>query len=175
MKRRIVPVVALLASLSAHAARGETLSPLQQLFFLIGTWTSSGPDNSTGGTVFSLSLQGQVMLRTNFAAYPAQGDKPASRHDDLMVIYPSGRVWRADYYDNEGHVIRYSVVTPRTGTALFVSDEVPQQPRYRLTYVLRGDGLAGTFEVAPPGQPEGFKTYLTWKSQKASTEDTPTH
>jgi hypothetical protein len=53
---------------------------------------------------------------------------------------------------------------------VFLSDLVAKEPRYRLSYALGSDGsLDGTFEIAPPGQPEAFKPYLTWQSHKAGS------
>jgi hypothetical protein len=64
-------------------------------------------------------------------------------------------------------VIRYSVGAPAPGESVFVSDASTSEPRYRLTYKLDPSGvLKGEFAIAPPGQPEAFKTYLTWESRK---------
>lgn len=74
---------------------------------------------------------------------------------------------RADYFDSEQHVIRY-VVQPRSEhEVVFASEAKPSEPRYRLSDTARSDGtLAGQFEVAPPGQPDGFKPYLSWTARK---------
>ena len=49
----------------------------------------------------------------------------------------------------------------------FISDSNPREPRYRLTYTAEADGaLVGTFEVAPPGAPDAFKPYLSWKARR---------
>ena len=106
------------------------------------------------------------MVRTSFAEYPAGGGRPASRHDDDMIIYVSGTGVRADYCDSEGHVIHYSVRTPKPGYAVFLSHAAAGEPRFRLTYTLTAeDGLDGQFESADPGT-TAFKTYLTWHSRK---------
>lgn len=152
----------------ALAAPPDALAPYA---FLIGAWTASGegqPGAGSGSTVFARSLQDRVITRQNVAEYPATGGKPASRHDDFMVIYAteSGAV-RADYYDNEGHVIRYAVSAAAPGTAEFLSDRVEGQPRFRLAYTLGKDGLlAGTFSIAPPGQGDAFKQYLAWSAKR---------
>ena len=73
------------------------------------------------------------MVRTNYSNTPATGGTPASRHDDLMVVYVEAGVVKADYFDSEGHVIRY-VVDGRPGEAVFVSETKAAEPRYRLTY-----------------------------------------
>ncbi len=85
-----------------------------------------------------------------------------------MVIYtapPDGV--RADYYDNEGHVIRYVVHSPAAGEAVFLSEGAGGEPRFRLRYLLDAAGvLKGEFAIAPPVAPESFKPYLTWDSRK---------
>src|SRR5437773_7766642 len=49
--------------------------------------------------------------RSSDLEYPPSKEKPAYRHDDLMVIYrdsPS-RQFRAIYFDSEEHTIEYSI------------------------------------------------------------------
>jgi hypothetical protein len=158
----------LLAPRPAHAAGA---AELESLAFLIGEWPAAGagqPGQGAGSTTFTRSVQDKVIVRTNHADYPAEGGKPASRHDDLMVIYaaPGGGV-RADYYDSEGHVIRYAVQTPAPNQAVFVSDAAAGAPRFRLTYRLEGSVLKGRFEIAAPDAPDAFKPYLNWEARKA--------
>ncbi len=158
--------------LSAGVAEAGAPPQLEPFAFLIGEWTASGagsPGAGTGVATFSRSLQDRVILRTSYAEYPASGTRPASRHDDLLVAYvaASGTV-RADYYDSEGHVIRYAVSSPAPGEAVFLSDVVKGEPRYRLRYTLGPKGsLEGEFAIAPPGKPEAFAPYLRWESRKA--------
>src|SRR5262245_55110858 len=165
----IVVAVGVLA-LMWRTVLGGGPSPLDSYAFLVGEWEASGggqPGQGTGKTVFTRSLQDRVIVRTNSADYPASKDKPASRHDDLMVVYASGSAVRADYYDSEGHVIRYTVSAPAAGEALFVSDAVAGEPRYRLSYKLDASGvLNGEFSLAPQGQAE-FKRYLAWQSRRS--------
>lgn len=155
---------------SAVEAAPSGLAPLE---FLLGEWVvdKGKPDEPSGRTTFTWGLQDRVILRTNYADYPASERGPASRHDDLMVIYAGegeGAGIRADYYDSEGHVIRYTVRVPRPNVAIFVSNAAKGSPRYRLTYELTEAGLQGKFEIAPPGAPEAFSPYLVWKSQRVS-------
>jgi hypothetical protein len=93
------------------------------------------------------------------------------RHDDLMVIYvtETGDL-RADYYDNEGHVIRYRITVPANRQAVFVSEVEPKAPCYRLSYTLTPGGwLEGRFDIAPPGKPESFSHYLTWTARRKTS------
>jgi hypothetical protein len=88
-----------------------------------------------------------------------------------MVLYSSepGEL-RADYYDSEGHVIRYTGNTPSAGELTLVSDVVSGAPRFRLSYRLRANGvLEGRFEIAPPGKPESFGPYLTWTARRRTS------
>jgi hypothetical protein len=157
-----------LGSSSAGAQGPKSLEPLR---FLLGDWQAEGggtPGPASGGFTFAPSLQGRVIVRTNFAEYPAVAGKPASRHEDLMVFYAteSGEL-RADYYDSEGHVIRYAGDAPSASEVTLVSEVVSGAPRFRLIYKLGADGvLAGRFEVAPPGKPESFGPYLAWTARR---------
>jgi hypothetical protein len=149
----------------AAPARSDELSALR---FLIGEWQAidTGPGES-GSFTFKLAVQDRVMLRTNEATYAATDQHPASRHDDLMVIYAEGASLKADYFDNEGHVIRYSVQPRGAGAVVFVSDAKPSEPSYRLSYAMGANGvLKGTFEVAAPGSGDAFKPYLSWNARR---------
>ncbi len=153
-------------------ARAASLPPaLAPLEFLLGDWEGGGggtPGQSQGGTSFAPSLQDRVIIRTNFAVTAATGTTPASRHDDLMIVYADERgAVRADYYDNEGHVIRYTVTAPRPGRAVFTSAAAAGVPQYRLTYDAGPSGLvSGTFAIAPPDKPGAFTPYLTWEMKR---------
>jgi hypothetical protein len=169
---RLAVLVALTAAtLPARAQQAASPPPaLAPLRFLLGAWEAlPGADSSAGSgrATFAPAIQGQVIVRTSYAQYPAGGGRTASRHDDVMVIYAEGDTVRADYYDNEGHVIRYVVRVPAPGTAVFVSAPVGNGPRYRLTYAQTGASTVdGRFEIAPPSAPETFRTYLSWSTRK---------
>lgn len=81
-----------------------------------------------------------------------------------MVIYPGGesKGTRAIYFDNEGHVIEYTAEFPPDGNSVtFLSAASPRAPRYRLTYTKADNArLRIKFEIAPPGKPEAFSTYI---------------
>ncbi len=131
--------------------------------WLLGTWDGSGSGKpGEGGGWFSLKpqLDGQILVRHNHSEYPASADKPAVTHDDLMVIYPEGKTWRADYWDVEGHVIHYEIEIA-SHKATFTSDRKPGTPGFRLVYELQPNGeLAVIFSMASPGSSE-FKTYVS--------------
>ena len=92
----------------------DLAAPLQPFAFLLGNWTAApGAAGETGAFSFTAEVQGQTIVRKNHADYPASAGKPASRHDDLMVMAVEHGAVHAAYYDNEGHVIRRR----RTGRA----------------------------------------------------------
>jgi hypothetical protein len=140
----------------------------KSLDFLIGDWIGTGgggPGQGSGSFSFHFDLAKQVVLRRNSADYPATNRRAAYHHEDLMVIHSDDRSdnFSADYYDTEGHVIRYRVQPGApSGTAIFLSEVVGNAPRFRLTYKKIATGLEGSFEIAPPGKPEEFKPYLKW-------------
>ncbi|MGO9231334.1 MAG: hypothetical protein ACLQKA_19260 [Bryobacteraceae bacterium] len=92
--------------------------------FLVGRWTGEGggePGAGSGAFTLAPDLQGKILVRKSFAAYPAAADRPAFRHDDLIVVYrdgPSAEL-RAMYWDNEGHVIAYTVKPASDGGVTF--------------------------------------------------------
>jgi hypothetical protein len=165
--------VALATAVAWVPVRAASLpKELAPLGFLLGDWDGGGsgtPGQGSGGTSFATGLQDRIIVRTNFAVIAGTDKTPASRHDDLMIIYvDEQRVVRADYYDNEGHVIRYMVATPADGRAVFTSEASAAGPQYRLTYeVASGGRIKGAFLLAPPGRPDAFAPYLTWEMHRA--------
>lgn len=132
--------------------------------FLLGTWDAK-PDPQSGGTVFELGLQGRILIRRNFSL------TGGSRHDDLMIIRfdDEKKAFRADYIDNEGHLIHYRIVTSVAGQLTFLSSSGPEAPTYRLTYkTVTSDVIDGSFDIAPPGKPNALKSYLSWTMQRAA-------
>jgi len=141
---------------------------------LIGNWTAEGtgaPGNGAGVFSFGFDLQNRVIIRKSHTEYPAADGHPAFAHDDLMIVYQDrgpGKL-RADYFDNEGHVIRYTGAFSNGGRRLtFLSDPEPSQPTFRLTYdVSEANGLTIKFEIAPPNAPAEFKTYVQGSARKS--------
>jgi|SRR5579871_1035810 len=158
-------VLALLLLLPLSAA--ENWGALQPL---IGRWVGEGvgdPGQGSGGFSFEPDLQGKILVRKNFAEYAAAAGKPASRHDDLMIVFREdpAESLRAMYFDNEGHVIRYTVREAR-GSVIFESDGPGTVTRYRMTYKTQGtDRLTLQFEIAPPGK--DFAPYIQATARRA--------
>ncbi len=137
----------------------------ESLQFLMGDWAGGGggaPGQGEGGFSFAPDLQGRILVRKNQAKYPATADRPAFTHDDLMVVYQEAPpAMRAVYFDNEGHVIHYTVEVSKDGnSAVFLSEPSTSGPRFRLTYAKTGaDTVSIKFEIAMPGKPD-FAPYI---------------
>jgi len=163
----LAPALSELAPRQASGARVER-AELSALDFLLGDWDAIElPAGESGAFNFSLAVQDRIIVRTNYAKYPARVGKPAARHDDLMVIFVEGEALKADYFDSEQHVIHY-VVQPRGPTdVVFLSEAKAGEPRYRLSYALAANGhLKGTFEIASAEASDDFKPSLAWTARK---------
>ncbi len=125
--------------------------------FLIGTWTGEGsgsPGEGTGSFSFLPELDGRILVRKNHTAYPADADKPAIVHDDLLIVYRDApdSVEKAIYFDNEGHVIHYAIGYPAEGKIMFTSMKSSGMPFFRLTYEKLGEGSVRIlFEMSRDG------------------------
>ena len=158
---------------SIKTASAQLTDELAPLAFLIGTWEGVGsgsPGASAGEFSFESQVQGHVLVRHNMS------DSPSGHHEDVMLLYAAPRVGlRAIYVDNEDHVINYAVsLSEEPKGAVFLSDNVPGMPRFRLSYRVKPDGTAGiVFEMAPPGTTE-FKVYLEGTGRKRPASE-PAH
>jgi hypothetical protein len=139
--------------------------------WLMGNWQGegSGRPGQGGGTFsFSYDLDNKIIIRKSHSQYPATSNQPETIHDDLMVIYPDANdsLQKAIYFDNEGHIINYSV-TYADKAIIFVSEKNPQSPVFRLTYTLLVNEQVNTkFELSRDG--ENFMTYIEGKSKKTN-------
>jgi len=139
--------------------------------WLIGEWKGegSGQPGQGGGTFsFALSLDDKVIIRKSHSEYAASENRPATIHDDLMIVYLdfSGSPSKAIYFDNEGHTINYSL-TYSDKSIVFTSDRIPNVPIFRLTYELLENGTINTkFEMSQDG--EKFTTYIEGISKKTN-------
>ena len=89
-----------------------------------------------------------------------------------MVIHvvPGTRNLEADYFDNEGHVIEYTVEVSRDGQRVVLSSEPePSSPAFRLTYErVDDDTVDVAFAIAPPGKPGAFTTHVSGRTRRAA-------
>ncbi len=108
------------------------------------------------------------VTRRSYSEHPATAGKEAVVHDDLTVICPTPYAGRLEAinFDNEGHVMEYSVDVSKDGnTVVFLREAEPSVPRSRLTYSrIAEDVVDVAFEIAPPGTPAAFKPYVSGRT-----------
>ena len=154
----------------ARAAEPAPADPWAGWRFLAGDWTAEGDAaKGTGAFSFRFELDDHVLVRKNHADVPAANGRPAARHDDLMVVYP-GAGKEAIYFDNEGHVLRYSAEISADGKVItLVTTPVASAPRFRLTYTKLAEVEVDIrFEIAPAQSPESFTPYLSGRARRTS-------
>lgn len=135
---------------------------------LIGEWKGegSGKPGQGGGTfTFNYDLDKKIITRKSHSEYPAADNKPKIVHDDLMIIYlEAGNPSKAIYFDNEGHIINYTIAYDDKSIVL-TGDKIPNAPVFRLSYTLLGkDEMNTKFEMSQDGQK--FMTYIEGKCRK---------
>jgi hypothetical protein len=176
--RPLTRVVVAAAFLAFHPARNVAAlsapsDPWMALSFLEGTWEAntlggSAAAQGSGTYTFKPDLKHQVLVRTSDGAANCKG--PADfdcEHSDVLYVYrdAADRPLQAIYFDNEGHVIHYSISTPDSTTAIFVSEESSPGPQYRLVYQLKDAVMSGKFQIRMPGQTT-WKSYLEWRGPR---------
>ena len=109
-------------------------------FILLLVFSNLGfAQTNQGKGVFSFEhqLDQNVIVRKSHSEYPSRDSKKMTIHDDLLVVYldENKNLSKAIYFDNEGHVINYSI-TFTEKTITFLSETKPNQPTFRLIYSL---------------------------------------
>lgn len=172
--RLTLALVVFLEAGAAFASDGD--DPWESYRFLIGAWVGEGggrPGVGAGRFTFGLDLQKKVLVRRGRLDLPGTSPKAPPPHEDLMVIYrgEGGDGTRAIYFDSEGHTILYRAsFSADKQTLTFLSDPVPGSPRFRLSYTKgKGETVRITFEIAPPGKPDGFKVYLEGDARRTGS------
>jgi len=156
----------------APAAQSPAATAWPGWQMLIGDWVGDSgkgvPGSPTSSSFsFAYDLDRRVIVRRDRADYPATKDRPAFRHDGLMIIsQDDNKQVLAISYDNEGHMIPYDVVLSAK-RAVFTSPSGTAGPRFRLTYVETTVGLAVRFEIAPPDHPDQFAVYVEGTAHRA--------
>ncbi|MGE5354523.1 MAG: hypothetical protein ACM3P0_20745 [Acidobacteriota bacterium] len=170
MKLNLILAAFLIIMTSAVSAQDKN-SSWEKLNYLLGNWNGEGsgkPGEGKGYFSFKFDLDKNILIRKSHSEYPAQNDKPLIIHDDLMVVYPdnSGNPIKAIYFDNEGHVINYSVTFPNGKDVVFTSEKTPKAPVFRLTYsVIDSNTVNVIFAMSQDG--ENFRTYVEGKSKRS--------
>src|SRR5262245_14240036 len=170
MKKTLLLTSVLLLGLQSCLLVADVPDPWKPLQFLVGDWVGSGtgkPGQGSGEFSLKFDLDNKVLVRRNRNQLAASPNQPSGAvHEDLMLIYqqPGTSSFRADYFDNEGHVIHYAI-SFADHAAVFESDEPGNATRFKLIYDLRPDGLLSIqFAVAAPGKP--FQTYVTGTAKR---------
>lgn len=138
--------------------------------YLIGSWKGEGsgkPGEGEGYFSFQFDLGNKILIRKNHTEFPASQNRPATIHDDLLIVYPSDREGnqKAIYFDNEGHVINYSISFSNENDIVFTSEKTPNMPVFRLTYSkLDSKSVNVIFEMSNDGVK--FMKYVEGKSKK---------
>jgi hypothetical protein len=170
---RLLAILAVLftTQLSAQIAP-KSDDPWTALRFLEGTWDAktqgqSSGANATGTYTFKKELGGHVLARHSSSAACKGPPGFDCEHGDLLYIYQDapGQPLKAIYFDNEGHVIHYSVSTPTPASAIFMSDPSAPGPHFRLMYELKGALMSGKFQMQMPGKTD-WASYLEWSGAK---------
>ncbi len=159
-------VVLLSPFVRAQQAPAKASGPAWDRFaFVLGDWVGDEGGNPGQGTArfsFACDLERRILVRKNHNEFPATASRPAFVHDDLLIIYPEGGAMRAVYFDNEDHVIHYTLEEPGDAKSfVLVSDKTPGAARFRLVYAAAAvDRITIRFEMAPPDKPDAFALYL---------------
>ena len=172
VNRPLLSVVpALFLFVCSLASAQSAPDPFAPLAFLLGTWEAKTINNPTvtasGSYSFRAELNGHILARHSTANGCKGPDDFNCQHGDLLYIYTEGpgRPLRAIYFDNEGHVIHYTVTAPTPTTAEFLSDANSPGPQFRLLYELKDSVMSGRFQIRMPGQSE-WKSYLEWRGAR---------
>ncbi len=148
---------------------GQQNTNCEKWNWLMGEWIGEGggqPGQGGGTFSFSYDLDKNIIVRKSHSEYPATDNKPKIIHDDLMIVYfdAGDSSSKAIYFDNEGHIINYSVAYTDKSITL-TSLKASNSPFFRLTYdLLENEKINTKFEISRDGVK--FMTYVEGKSRK---------
>lgn len=167
----IATLLSCLTLVAQAPTKTAAADPFRSLAFLEGTWDANVQNNpaikQAGRYTFNRELDGHIFARhaTNDVGCKAPASFDCS-HTDLLYVFQEvpGSALKADYFDNEGHVIHYDVSTPTPTSVVFLSTPGPG-PQFRLSYELSGQVTTGRFQMRMPGASE-WQTYLEWSGSR---------
>jgi hypothetical protein len=137
--------------------------------WLIGNWIGEGggqPGQGSGTFSFSFDLDKNILVRKSHSEYPSTSTNTKITHDDLIIIYlnSNSEPIKAVYFDNERHIIFYSV-TFLDNSIILTSDKSDNTTIFRLVYSqLDKETVNIRFEMSQDGLK--FVTYVEGKSKK---------
>ena len=145
----VVATILLSAAIGASGRQASNDAPSWDRWaFVLGEWVADGSGSPGQGTArfsFAFDLERRILVRKNHNEFPASAGRPAAVHDDLLIAYPEGSRTRAVYFDNEDHVIYYTLEPSSDAKALtLVSDKAAGAPRFRLVYAAATDRTEST-------------------------------
>ena len=156
----------------------EVTSPLAPLEYLVGKWNvsyrSGDPGTATGGEeAWAREAGGAVLTRRAWCEFPETPQRPAFRHEDLLVIYADTESrLQGVFWDNEGHVHFYRhVQAADAGDGVrLVTDAAIPGPRQALEYrFVPPNRTSAVFSLLLPGAPD-FRPYLQWECRRIELE-----
>jgi hypothetical protein len=167
MKEKLLLTMILITIMTAGF--GQQNSNWAKWSWLMGEWKGEGsgePGKGSGIFSFKTDLDNKILVRRAHSEYPGPSGKPATIHDDLLIVYLdfSGNPAKAIYFDNEGHTINYTIDYTNKAIIL-LSDKISKMPVFRLTYTLLDNNSINTkFEMSQDG--EKFMKYIEGVSRK---------
>ena len=136
---------------------------------LLGDWVGEGsgkPGQGDGTFTFKTDLDNKILIRKGHTEFQATDKKPASTHDDLMIISLDSKniPSKAVYFDNESHTINYNI-SYAGDTIVLTSEKIFNFPVFRLNYLLLDNETVNIkFEMSRDGV--SFMTYIEGISKK---------
>ncbi len=173
--QKLIVVVALSLCACASSQKNilgdsEMAKKFAPIAFLVGDWDGSGsaPGAAAAPAATATPADGQPAqpapqsvgsfsigpdLSTHVLTRRAFNMSGTQLHEDLTIIYLQGADMRADYWDNEGHTIRYQVYPqPQAKQVVFESNPLPDGAQFRLTYhSIDDDTLELKFDIGHAG------------------------
>jgi hypothetical protein len=167
MKHKLL--ISLLLALMLLNCYAQENNKWDKVNWLTGEWKGEGsgqPGKGGGSFSFTYDLEKNILVRKSHSEYTSNDGKSDIVHEDLMIVYfvPGGKQLEANYFDNEGHIIKY-LVSVSENSVIFLSVKQDNAPVFRLSYTLLDQATVNVrFEMSSDGV--NFKTYVEGKSKR---------